>query len=447
MVSFSCLCYLLEVAELRNGKGRFFAGVMLPAMACAGIASSSTAFATRKARVIKTRVKSVSSDTNKKEVRTSGGRINRSSAERIKRLRQSDSSGKDSGKVKETMGNNITNDLGKNVENSSDDSKSIGDLIDTLSGSSESTAVSSSDSLGDLGGLLGDLSESDIASLGKLVENVAKSAPKDSYFASLKTMNTSDGKVRLATKDVLNVSSSDLASAYGKAIRSGYFDINFADSILKLMPGINEEMVLSGYFDSQSYMANTGVAVFANATNISGEVVGQLSIMPDPSSGEGAVKLQLWATDKENFESTLRLALDSLGSNGKIKRVSVSALSQSGKGYKSSVKSIFDEYKGLGKPVPGGKQLYKKFNEVKRSDYMRLEENSKGQTVLVTGSARSVNGAKPIKDAPRETVLKSEEISNYKNMIKAGKMGIGSGAKEGDAEFLSVASVDYEFVK
>ena len=137
------------------------------------------------------------------------------------------------------------------------------------------------------------------------------------------------------------------------------------------------------------------------------------------------------------YESTLRLALNFLGNNDKIKRVSVSALSQSGKGCKSSVKSIFDR-----KP-----KLYKTFNEVKRSDYIRHEENSKGQTVLVTGGARSVNGAKPIKDALRETVLKSEKISTYKNMISAGKMGVSSGAKEGDAEFLNVASVDYEFVK
>ena len=78
----------------------------------------------------------------------------------------------------------------------------------------------------------------------------------------------------------------------------------------------------------------------------------------------------------------------------------------------------------------------------------RLEENDKGETVLVAGSTKSVNGAEPVKEAADEIVLKDKgEISAYKSLISAGKLKFGSANKEQDKDSVSVFSTDYEFIK
>ena len=396
-VNFIVFMCLLEVVGLKSLKRKVFAGVMLPACASLGIASSSTAFA-RKATKIKKQ-----SIVNKQVVNSENTFASHGASRKLKELKVVSSSVEDS-----------LNKVG-NMDSITKDKNSDSEFIDSL----------------------GNMNDVDVANFGEMLQNISKIMAENDVISDISSVDFSDSRVKLTTSDVLKINSSELASAYSKAVESGYYDVNLVSAVENSLPGINKEMILSGYFDSQASLSSIGIGIYVNATNLSGDVVGQVCVMPDPQNGKGTVRLQIWAINKENFDATLRLMLRCLGENSKIKRVCVSAPSSCGKNFADSVKSVFDS-----KP-----KLFKKFNEIRRTDYMRLDKNNSGEMVLATGSTRSVNGAAPVKEAAHEVVLKKEEISTYKNMISAGKLSVGSGSKDKDGDFLNVISTDYEFVK
>jgi hypothetical protein len=285
---------------------------------------------------------------------------------------------------------------------------------------------------------LGNMNNAGIANFGEILKSFSETMSESGVVSDISSVDITDDKVRLTTSDALKINSSELASAYIKAVESGYYDVNLVSAVENALPGVNKEMILNDYFYSQASLSSIGIGgIHVNATDPSGDVVGQVCVMPDPQNGKGTVRLQIWAINKENFDATLRLMLRCLGENSKIKRVCVAAPSSCGKNFADSVKSVFDS-----KP-----KLFKKFNEIRRTDYMRLDKNNSGETVLATGSTRSVNGAAPVKEAAHEVVLKNEKISTYKSMISAGKLSVGSGSKDKDGDFLNVISTDYEFVK
>ena len=390
------MCLLGEVG-LKSLKRKVFAGVMLPACASLGIASSSTVFA-RKATKIKKQ-----SVVDRQIVNSKSASASHGTSKKLKKL-----------KVASSPVEGSVN-TGGNMDSIIKDKNSDNEFIDSL----------------------GNMNNADIANFGEMLKSVSKTMLESGVVSDISSVDIADDKVRLTTSGALKVNSSELASAYSKAVESGYYDVNLVSAVENSLPGINKEMILSGYFDSQASLSSMGIGIYVNATNLSGEVVGQVCVMPDPQSGKGTVRLQIWAINKENFDATLSLMLRCLGENSKIKRVCVSAPSSCGKNFADSVKSVFDS-----KP-----KLFKKFNEIRRTDYMRLDKNNSGEMVLATGSTRSVNGAAPVKEAAHEVVLKKEEISTYKNMISAGKLSVGSGSKDKDGDFLNVISTDYEFVK
>ena len=328
------------------------------------------------------------------------------------------------GKVQKTIarstsdfGSAKTNSVGKSVSNISEEGKLYNDFDGSLAG----------------------VEAEEIKSLWEMLEDVSSFVSKNDSLVNISSVDITGSKVRLATNDIFKINSLELASAYSKACEQGYCNEDIVGTMEKIMPTIKKEEFLSAYFDFLNYLSNKGIGVYVNATSLTtGEPVGQVCIMPDPKNDTGAVKLQIWAVDKESFDSTLSLVLDRLGKESKVNKVSVSVEPNSGKNCADAVRSVFNS-----KP-----KLFKKFNEIKKTDYMRLEKNNNGETVLVAGSTNSVNGAAPVKEAANEIILKDKgKISAYKSLISAGKLRFGSANKEQEEDCVSVSSIAYEFIK
>ena len=397
------LLFLLEVIDLKNIKCRIFAGIMLPTCATVGVAFSSKAFARQTTKIGKVQGTIARGTSATKLVKADG-------VKNLNRLK--------SGKL---------NEAGPQIDGDSD---SIGASMNNISGDGKLY----NDSDGSLAGI----DAEGFKSLGEMLENVSNVVSKNDSLVNISSVDITGSKVRLTTNGVFKVNSLELASAYNKACEQGYCGEDIVGTMEKIMPSVKKEEFLSAYFDSLNYLGNRGIGIYVNVTSLAtGEPLGQVCIMPDPSD-KGAVKLQIWAVDKESFDSTLSLVLNYLGKESKVNKVSVSVGINSGKNYVDAVRSVFNS-----KP-----KLFKKFNEIKKTDYMRLEENDKGETVLVAGSTKSVNGAEPVKEAADEIVLKDKgEISAYKSLISAGKLKFGSANKEQDKDSVSVFSTDYEFIK
>lgn len=396
---------------MKNKKSKLLASFLLPACTSVSVMSGSTAFARKATKISKAQ-----------NIVVSQKNVGTGAAER-RSTKIKDMSAKSSSKKVEK--NQAAVPVAKVT-------KKITDKKNT----SNKPRSDGAESMSESGSFIENLTEGDISGLQNVVNEFSSLVEKNDVFSELKSLHAQDGNVELVPGKNSKISSSSLAKLYLAARKAGFYDVDIVKSLLGAVPGISEEMAVSGYFDSQETSGSMGMGVFVTALNPNnGEAVGQVTLLPDPR-GDGYVKVQSWATNKGNFESTLRAVLKNLGANSKVKGVSVTVLANSGDGYKQGVKSVFDS-------KPDG---FKKYDEIKRSDYMEIVEGKQGFT-LRTGSTKSVNGAKPITEASHEVALKDEEVSMYKQMISAGKLSVGSDTAKGNSNALSVDSIDYDFLK